>query len=159
MNERKKYKRSHLRDLPESVFTDLSLSVSPSLQSGSNPPFLPRNRSLFLTRNSGPSMAQKIRTFQAPILEWETSLRHGERSFTAAYPRRPLSCLQVRCGKDSLCCCIAKTICCTSLQHSLLWSFLLLLASFFISISPCSMKHYSIGIGAISMNMNVNRVS
>ena len=34
---------------------------------------------------------------------------------------------------------------CTSLLHSLLWSFLLLLASFFIPISSCSMKHYSIG--------------
>ena len=53
----------------------LSLFVSPSLQYASNPPFLPQNLSFFIPRNPGPTMAHKIRTFRAPILEWETSLR------------------------------------------------------------------------------------
>ena len=78
MNLEKKYRRSRLRDLSETVSSNLSLSVSPCLQSASESPLLPRNCFPFISRDPSPSMAQKIRVFNALVLEKETSLRHGK---------------------------------------------------------------------------------
>ena len=51
------------------------------------PPFLPRNRCPFISRDLSPLMAQKIRVFNAPVLERETSLRRGKGGNAATYPR------------------------------------------------------------------------
>ena len=67
--------------------------------------------------------------------------------FPSATSRRRLPSLlrSAMSQRGSPHCCVAETICYTSLPYSQLLSFLLLLASFFILISPRSMKHYSIG--------------
>ena len=77
---------------------NLSLSVSPCVQSASKSPFLPQNFFPFISRDPGPSMAQKIRVFNIPVLEKETSLRCGKGGYTAAYPRLLKYGSLVRCS-------------------------------------------------------------
>ena len=112
---------------------------------------------LFIPRNSGPSMAQKIKTFSAPVLERETLLRLGEGSFVVTYPRLSKYGIQVRCNvglhaaakryatawSASLLCTRGSTaalLCC----FFCFGSFLYCLVSFLVPILPCSIKHYSI---------------
>ena len=101
---------------------------------------------------------RKIRTFSAPILEWEISLRRGEGSFAVVYLRLSESALHVRCGEGlhaaaklyaaAWSASLLRTHgfhCCSSLcffASILLWY---CLASFFIPISTCPIKHYGMG--------------
>ena len=129
----------------------LSLSVSPSLQYASNPPFLPRNLSFLYLG---------IRAHQRPIKSelLELPFWNGRPRYAADYPRQLESGLQVRCSIGSLHCCkglrrsvgrLATVYQRQSLLHffvvfsSLVLS--LLLASFIIPISTCPIKHYSMG--------------
>ena len=100
-NHEKKYRKSRLRDLSESVSANLSLSVSPCVQSASKCPLMPRNCFSFISRDPGPSVAQKIRVFNAPVLERETSLSRGKGGYAAAKgatSRLSKSGIQVRCS-------------------------------------------------------------
>ena len=73
---------------------------------------------------------------KATMLWNSSSLRHR-------LPSLLLSAMP-QCGSPR--CCLPEAAISTALfLHSLLWSFLLLFASFFIPLSPCSMKHFSIG--------------
>ena len=84
MNQEKKYRRSLLRDLFESVFANLSLSVSPCVQSASNPTFLPQNCFPFISQDPSSSMAHKIRVFNVHV--WKRGLRYA--TTKEATPRR-----------------------------------------------------------------------
>ena len=158
MNQEKKYRRSRLRDLSEFVSANLSLSVSPCVQSASESPLLPRNCFPFISRDPGPSMAHKSEFFSAPVLEKKTSLHHGEGGYAAVYPRLLESTSLVRCSVGPPRCCEALHRSVESLSaaylrfllhfvvSSLLWVFFFYYsASFFTPISSCAVKHYMMG--------------
>ena len=65
-------------------------------------PLLLRNYSLFIPRDTSPSMAQKFRVFSSSRNGKGTSLRRGEGGFAAADPRPLISGFLVRCGEGGL---------------------------------------------------------
>ena len=150
MNQEKKYRRSHLLDLSESVSAK-SLSIRLSLCSVClYSPFLPRNCFPFISRDPGPLMAQKIRVFNAHI--WKRGLRYA-----SAYPRPLESANLVRFSVGPPRCCEAlcrnveclvaayPKLHCTSHCFLCFGFFFYYLASFLIPISTCPKKHYSMG--------------
>ena len=123
-----------------------------------SPPIsLPRNCFPFISRDPGPSMAHKIRVFNALVLEKETLLRRGEGGYAVEHLRPLKSAIQVRCNVGPQHCCevLRCSVACLAAAyprlhcttHFFLYfgSFLYYLASFLIPISTCPIKHYSMG--------------
>ena len=122
MNQEKKYRKSRLRDLLESVSVNLPLSVCPYLQSASQSPPCLEIASLLYPR---------IPTHQWPRNQSFLMLPSWKRGphYSAAYPRLLESTSLVRCSIGSLRCCEAL---CHSLE-SLAAAYLRLMLYFFVS--------------------------
>ena len=134
------------------VFSMLPISPPPP------PLFFPRNHFRFIPRNLSLSMALKIRTFSAPVFEWETLLCRGEGCFATAYLRLSESGFQVCCGEGlhpaakryaiTWSASLLRTLgfqCCSFLCFFASILLCYCLASFLILISTCPIKHYGMG--------------
>ena len=108
-------------------------------------------------------MAQKIRVFNAPVLENETSLRRGVPKAFRIWHSGSLQLKPPRCY-EALCCrveCLAamypRLHCYSSLCFFSSVLLFYCLASFFILISTCPIKKIILwGISAILVNMDVS---
>ena len=127
----------------------IPLSVRPSLQSASESPPLPLKSFSSISRDAGPSLAQNCRVFNA--LDSERKPRYA-----VAYPRLLNSSLagSLQSGTSTLLrsatpqCgvlhrCVPEVLASLLISFSDSSLFFYYLASFFILISPCPVKHYN----------------
>ena len=157
MNQEKKNKSSHLRDLSESVSTNLSLSVSPCLQSASESlsclKMLP-----FYISGSGPINGPKFKSILTLPFETEDHatprrrrLRRNvpeasEISLAGSLQRRASMLLQSATPQRGVPrSCVPEAPATLLIVFSAFDLFFYYSASFFTPISPCPVKHCSMG--------------
>ena len=133
MSQEKKYRKSRLRDLSQFVFANLSLSVSPCVQSASKSPTLASKLLPFYISRSGPINGLENHSFlMLTSGKKKTSQRRGEGGNATAYPRLLESASLVRCGVGPPHCCVALR----RNMESLTAAYSRLLLHFFVSSLP-----------------------
>ena len=150
MNQEKKYRRSHLCDLLEFVSANLSLSVYHCLQFASESPILPRKCFPFISRDSGLSMAQKFRVFNASSEKEDLATPRHTRSFgihlAGSLQHRASTLLRSATPHRGVTrSCVPEAPAALLIVFSASGLFFYYSASFLTPISPCPVKHYSMG--------------